>query len=320
MPVSEVARDVFLVQLPLPFALNIVNCYLLRDADGWTVFDSGLHTEAGEAGWRAALDGLGITPDTIRQIVLSHHHPDHYGMAGWLQSLSDAPVLLAPREAELAAGIWGKPEHVPDPMVPLFVAHGTPLALAETIAVDVAKLRAATFPHPVLTPIWPGESLTMGGRRFVALHAPGHSDGQLIFYDQDDGLVLSGDHVLNKITPHIGVWPGGEPNPLGRYLRSLAELADLPVRLALPGHKTLIRDWRGRIGELLQHHEARLAAMRAAAEGGATAYEVALQVFPVDRFTTHEMRFAVAETTAHLEYLVHAGVVRRVAGDVVRYG
>lgn len=319
MPINEVAPDIFLVTLPLPFALNIVNCYLLRDTDGWTVLDTGLHTEAGEAGWRAALAALGLAPQAIQRIIVTHHHPDHYGMAGWLQGLTGAPVHLAPREAELAAGIWGKPLALPEPMLALFTAHGTPEALAATIAHDVARLRAATLPHPVLTPLLPGEQLLMGGRSFVALHAPGHSDGQLIFYAERDGLMLSGDHLLNKITPHIGVWPGSEPNPLARYLGSLSALAEYSVRLALPGHKTLIHDWRGRIGELLRHHDERLSAMHAAVQGGATAYEVARRVFPFEHYTTHEMRFAVAETIAHLEFLTHSGVVRRIEGPVVRY-
>ncbi len=319
MSINEVARDVFLVRLPLPFALNSVNCYLLRDADGWTVFDAGLHTDAGEAAWRAALASLDVTPEAIRQIIVSHHHPDHYGMAGWLQALSGAPVLMAPREAELAAGIWGKPPDLPEPMARLFSRHGTPEDLVATITRDVALLRRATLPHPAPTPLSPGAALTMAGRRFVALHAPGHSDGQLIFFDEADGLLLCGDHLLNTITPHIGVWPGSEPNPLGRYLSSLAELAGLPVRLALPGHKSLIHTWRERVEELQRHHADRLAAVHAALDGGATAYEVARRVFLFDQYTTHEMRFAVAETIAHLEYLVDAGIVRRVEGEVVRY-
>ncbi len=320
MSISEVARDVFLVRLPLPFALNSVNCYLLRDPEGWTVFDTGLHTPAGEAAWREGLASLELKPEAIQRIIVSHHHPDHYGMAGWLQDLTGAPVLMASREAELADGIWGKPPDAPEPMVALFTAHGTPDDLVATIARDVARLRAATLPHPRVRFITPGERLLMAGRHFVALHAPGHSDGQLIFFDEADGLLLCGDHLLNTITPHIGVWPGSEPNPLGRYLASLAELADVPVRLALPGHKSLIQTWRERIGELQRHHADRLAAMRAALDGGATAYEVARRVFLFDQYTTHEMRFAVAETIAHLEYLVHAEGLRRFEGKVVRYG
>jgi glyoxylase-like metal-dependent hydrolase (beta-lactamase superfamily II) len=319
MPIAEVAPDILIVPLPLPFALNSVNAYLIRDGAGWAVVDAGLHTPAGEAAWRAALDELGAAPGAITRVLLTHFHPDHFGMAGWLQALSGAPVLMAPREIALARALWGKPDAVQDPMVPHYARHGAPPEVVAAIEATVAELRACTRPHPALTPLHPGSTLRVGGRLLEAIEAPGHSDGQLIFYDRADRLVLCGDHVLTKITPHIGLWPESEPDPLGRYLASLAALRGLDVRLALPGHKALIADWAGRIDELARHHDERLAAMRAAAGSGATAYEVARCVFPVERFTVHELRFAIAETIAHLELLAARGALRREEGAVVRY-
>lgn len=319
MTAIEVARDIFQVQLPLPFALRSVNCYLLRSDSGWDVVDTGLHTPDGEAAWQAVFAELHIEPGAISRIVLTHYHPDHYGMAGWLQSQSGAPILISPREAELAEQVWGKPEELPDPMVPLFTAHGTPDDLASTLSVEVSRLRAATRPHGYLSPLAAGAAIELGGRTFQTIHAPGHSDGQLIFYDPEDRLVLSGDHVLMKITPHIGFWPESEPDPLGRYLNSLADLESLDVGLALPGHGPLIETWAARLSELRRHHAERLEAMLMAVESEDSAFAVATRVFDFARYTPHEMRFAVAETIAHLEYLVCQGQLQRLGGEQVRY-
>jgi glyoxylase-like metal-dependent hydrolase (beta-lactamase superfamily II) len=311
----QVAERIYQVQLPLPFALRSVNCYLLRDDDGWTIVDSGLNSPDGQAAWQAAFAELGVEPRTIRRVVLTHYHPDHYGMAGWLQRQSGAEVLLAPREIASAQLYWGKPAEVADPTIALFEAYGVPGELTAAVVYEVERLRSMTLPHPTLTPLLPGAQISMGGRAFRAIHTPGHSDGQLIFYAADERLALVGDHVLIKISPHVGLWPDSEPDPLGRYLASLAELRDLPIALALPGHGPLIHDWPGRIGQLLSHHEERLALMLSAVGEVASAYEVATQVFPFGRYTPHEKRFAIAETIAHLELLAVRGELHKAYGE-----
>jgi glyoxylase-like metal-dependent hydrolase (beta-lactamase superfamily II) len=131
--------------------------------------------------------------------------------------------------------------------------------------------------------------------------------------------LLAGDQVLAKITPNIGLWPLSEPDPLGRYLTSLQQLTNLEVQLALPGHRDLITDWPGRIAEIQQHHTSRLEEMLALIDGnGATAYQVCTQVFGAN-LSMHEIRFAVAETLSHLEYLVKQGQVQREEGQVWLY-
>jgi glyoxylase-like metal-dependent hydrolase (beta-lactamase superfamily II) len=104
----------------------------------------------------------------------------------------------------------------------------------------------------------PATAITLAGRRCEILHAPGHAEGQIIFYAPAERLLLCGDHVLQRITPNIGYWPLSQPNPLGRYLASLRSLLALDVALALPGHHGAITDWRGRLHELLAHHDDRL--------------------------------------------------------------
>lgn len=316
---TQICPDIYQVRLPLPFALNHVNCYLLQGDQGWIIVDTGLNIPAAQAFWQSTFEMLKIGPDDIDKIVLTHVHPDHYGLAGWLQGWSGASVWISPREAELAKEIWGQ-NNLPQALFDLFRRAGIPHEIEREAGAKAQEVRELTLPHPRQAVfLKPGGVLSTGRRHFVALPAPGHSDGQLIFYDPADKLLLSGDQVLLKITPNIGLWPISEPDPLERYLASLQKLARLEVRLALPGHREVITDWPGRIAELQQHHASRLAGMLAVINGaGVTAYQVCNQVFGTE-LSLHDIRFAVAETLSHLEYLVNQDRLRREGDEVWLY-
>jgi glyoxylase-like metal-dependent hydrolase (beta-lactamase superfamily II) len=323
MTAHPVTDDIVQIQLPLPFALRIVNVYLIHDDGGWAVVDTGLHTDEGEAGWRAAFDALAIRPGDLTRIVVTHHHPDHYGMAGWLcgWNARATPVHIMARELAMIQQVWWRDEGQREAFGALSRRAGVDDAMLESFVDISAEIRARTRPHvTAVETLHEGDRLRIGGREFRTIEAPGHSVGQALLYDEADALLLSADHVLLKITPNVGLWPGSDADPLARFVESLTTLRALDVRLALPGHKGLIHDWRGRIDELLHHHDERLAHIRAAAQG-ATALEVALTIFPFERFTPHEQRFAVAEALAHLEHLRLHGDLRREEHDGVwRYG
>jgi glyoxylase-like metal-dependent hydrolase (beta-lactamase superfamily II) len=309
---EEVAAAIYRVRLPLPFALNHVNCYLLRDSDGWTVLDTGLNRPEIYAGWQSAFAGLGIAPSAIRRIIVTHMHPDHIGLAGRLQQETGATVLLSPGEWEIAQATWA-PNPQREAIVTAYLRRvGAPPTVGAIVEEQEQKLRQMTQPLPVdVHLLRPGDAITLAERRWEILHAPGHAEGQIIFYTAADRLLLCGDHVLQRITPNIGYWPLSQPNPLGRYLASLRSLLALDVTLALPGHHGAITDWQGRLRDLLVHHDARLEVAFNAAAQGATALEASYRIFNFDRFSPHEVRFAVAEALAHLEHLVDAGRLAR---------
>ncbi len=323
--ITEVADGIYCVYLPLPFALRIANCYLLRGSEGWTVVDTGIHTPDGKAAWHEIFTVLEIRPQDVEQIVITHAHPDHYGLAGWLQNLCAEngnlpPVRLSSREAKFVRDVWQSGDRTGITSNYL-ISCGMPDEQVAPVKKGVNSTLRMTLPHPTLTEyIEPGEILPMGERRFRVIHAPGHNDGHLLFYDPEDKLMLCGDHVLVKITPNIGLWPATDPAPLERFMVSMRELQALDVRLALPGHRALITDWRGRLGELLAHHEERLEHTLDAMAGGAeTVYEISLEIFESGAFSPHEWRFAVAETLAHLEYLRLQGSIIRENGQVQRF-
>lgn len=319
--ITQIAEDIVQVQIPLPYALDIVNCYLLRGEDGWTLVDTGLNTPPARAQWSSALSQLGIAPADIEKIILTHMHPDHFGMAGWWQRLVERPMPLFIPELEKAqAQFFYNPRNTAR-YHQWLLACGVDQVTIDEVEGALGSTRDATLPHPLRQDYLAAESvLRIGQRDFRAIHAPGHSDGQFIFYDADDRLMLCGDHVLMKITPNIGAWQHALPNPLGRFLDSLHALKDLDVRLALPGHKWLISDWRGRIEDLLDHHDQRLGHTLDAIAGGATTVrEVAMVIFPFERFTPHEWRFAIAEALAHLQLLQERQQVTQLEGEIYRF-
>jgi glyoxylase-like metal-dependent hydrolase (beta-lactamase superfamily II) len=315
--ITQIADDIVQARIPLPYKLNSVNCYLLRGADGWTLIDTGLNTAAARAQWKAARQALDIRPEDIKKIVLTHMHPDHFGMAGWWQrqAKTPAPLFLPERERRQMQAFYRRQN------TPLYhkwmLDCGMDAESVDHIEQALFSTRDSTRPHPVQQSFLRADAtVRLGEREFRTIHAPGHSDGQMIFYDAADRLMLSGDHVLMRITPNIGSWPHSEPDPLGRYLGSLRELAALDVRLALPGHKWLITDWRGRIEELIAHHQQRLEHTQDAIQPvPRTVLQVAAQLFDLERLTPHEWRFALAETLAHLNYLLEREQATRLPAE-----
>ncbi len=327
--VVQVAEGVYRVTTPVPFrALRTVNCYLLRGPDGWDVVDTGLKTPEALAVWNAAFDQLGIAPGDIHQIILTHHHPDHLGLAGHFQQLAQeagrrvVPVRISPREFEIIGIIWGSDRKTRNQLMEAFFARcGLPDPAGTNFSPrEIEGMRRMMLPTPAITgDLRPGETAQIGARWFEMIHTPGHSDGHLIFYDPTDGLLLAGDHVLPHITPNISFWPGVEPDPLGRYLNSLGGLKTLDANQALPGHGGVITEWTPRLGVLETHHDERLDVMQHAVGRGATVFDVSQNVFSHRRLDRHQIRMAVTETLAHLDHLTGRGRLRRHDDDAWWY-
>lgn len=303
----QVVDGIYQVQLPLPFPLRFVNCYLLRDGDGWVLVDTGLWYPPGQEVWRRAFMELGVDPMRITRIIVTHTHPDHYGMAGWLAALSGAPVCLSAVEQEFAQRIWHGDVSSYQAAVALFREHGMPADLSEVVYRDMVALRTMVHPLRVSQRLEPGDCLQIGGRCFRVLLMPGHSDGHVVLYCEQTRLLLCGDVVLAKITPNIGLWPFGRPDPLADFFQSLDLLSGLVVDVALPGHGPLIDAFSARVAALRAHHEERLLAAEQAVAGGETGYAVCLSIFQTADLSPHQIRFAMAETLAHLDYLVYVG-------------
>jgi len=313
--VTDLTRyGIFKARLPLPFKLDHVNCYAMKGGDGWTIIDAGLNYEATRRAWPEFMKEHGFTPGDVTGIYVTHYHPDHYGAAGWLQELCGAPVYMNATEASLSARMW-REENV-ELVAGMFLENGMPAEIVPTILADMAVMRSRTRPQPRITPLYGGEVVRLGSRDYQVLLTPGHSDGHICFYDEESGLLLSGDHLLPHISSNISLWPMSHPDPLDNFLTSLAENHRLRVSMALPAHGECFTNVQERVAALEAHHQERLELMRRTASRGASVYQVSREVFG-DGLSVHEVRFAMTETLAHLAYLERRGQLAKSRVDGV---
>lgn len=295
------------VKMPLPFRLDHVNCYAFRGEAGWVLLDTGLNYGPTRQAWMEFMAEHGIRPENIAGIYITHYHPDHYGAAGWLQEISGAPVYMSDVEISLAEKIWR--EDTVALMMEMLSENGVPAGVGVQIMAGVAEMRNRIKPHPRLTPLAAGETVHLGALRCRVLLTPGHSDGHVCFYDEENGFLFSGDHLLPRISSNISLWPRSHPDPLANFLASLAETSRLPAKMVLPAHGEYFAGVPGRVAELQAHHRERLELIRRIASRGANAYQVCREVFG-DGLSLHEVRFALTETLAHLVYLEKRGLLK----------
>ena len=290
---------------PLPLRLRHVHCYLLPGDDGWMLVDTGLGLPDAAERWKPVLVELDAP---VVRIVITHFHPDHAGGGQDAQALTGARTFQGARDHEQSERVWNSPDWS-ERLAAFLVAHGLPARLAEELRREARLF--APFIRPVGNPDTLVEGDVLDG--WQVLELPGHADGHICLLR--DGVLVAGDHLLEKISPTVGLYPGGRPDPLGDYLASLERTIELAPRLALPGHNDLVDDPAGRARELIEHHRLRLdETVTVLGRESRSAYEVSLELFGPD-LDASERRFAMAETLAHLERLVLQGRVARCGDD-----
>ncbi|MBD2844662.1 MBL fold metallo-hydrolase [Paenibacillus sp. IB182496] len=322
MEAIELGSGWLQVKVPLPMTLRWVNSYLIPYAGSYTLVDPGLHTEQAEREWEALLARHGIGYGAIRQIVLTHQHPDHYGLAGWFQQRCGAPVRMSRRAHRYARRLWRSDSGFAAELRALFGLHGMPEEELAAIERHLASFLPLVEPQPQVTYVEAGEELLIGGLLWQAIDTPGHADGHLCLYEPQGRRMLCGDQVLPQITPNISLVPGEPDDPLQAFLASLERLLQYPVAMAFPGHRDPFPDFATRILELQAHHRRRLDRLAQWLTTPATGYALCMRLFG-ERATdsAHNLRFAMAETLAHLQRLVYDGraVLRRGDDGVLRY-
>jgi glyoxylase-like metal-dependent hydrolase (beta-lactamase superfamily II) len=296
------------VKSPLPFPLRWVNSYLIRGEAGWTVIDPGLHTLETEKVWEEVFKQYDLQFSDVEQIVLTHHHPDHYGMAGWFQERTGgAPVWISRIGYEQALRLWGEDQTLSAEIAALFIRHGMDIALVEDQLIPhMNGFVEWVTPMPAVSFIPFNEFFRMGDRWFKPIATSGHAAGHICFYDELKQEMLCGDHVLPQISPNVSYIPGVDENPLLSFLMSLEEINQYEVVKAYPGHRDPFESFNPRVLELIAHHKDRLEKMIAYLVEPKHVYQLCLDFFG-ERLPIHQLRFAMAETLAHVIYLLQAG-------------
>ena len=318
----EVAAGVFWLRMPLPFALEHINLWLLADGAGWTIVDCGFGTEETRALWRdifaSSLHGRPVT-----RIVVTHFHPDHFGLAAWLADHWQVPVQMTAPEFTVARRWFAAHElHSRNAHVALYKLHGLELADEQPVHRENLFKRGVPALPPSIVELQDGQQLTINGCDWRVVTGYGHSPEHAALYCAESGVLIAGDMVLPRISTNVSVQAAApDADPLGGFLESLAGYAELDAQtLVLPSHGLPFRGLRERICALEQHHSERLDELRMACAQPRTGAQLMPVIFKRE-LDAHQTMFAMGETLAHINYLHQRGRLERLCGDdgIFRY-
>ena len=311
----EVAPGVLWIRMPLPMKLDYVNVYALDEGEHWTIIDTGFASKKSKALWAEVIAGpLGGKP--IGRVVVTHHHPDHIGLAGWFQTEHGAE-LVTTRTAWLTARMLTLDEQEVSPAEALsfYRQAGMESALLEKRTKDRPfNFADIVSPLPLgFTRVQQGDTIQMGGRVWDVHMGNGHAPEHATFWSRDDNLVIAGDQILPSISPNVGVYPT-EPmaDPIGEWLEACERLAPLARadHLVLGGHKLPFTGLPKRMEQLIDNHHGalkRLADYIAEPKAASECFGVLFK----RKIGEAEYGLALVESVAHLSHLYQMGHATR---------
>jgi glyoxylase-like metal-dependent hydrolase (beta-lactamase superfamily II) len=318
--VERVLPGLWSIPVPLPQnSLRYVLVYLFETDRGPYLVDAGWNTDDAFGALVAGMKVAGCEVSEVQGVMVTHIHPDHYGLAGRIRDASGAWISLHPADAELIHDRYDEPDDLLLRVAAALRRMGAPDE-------ELEPLRNASMPmRPLVDPVVPdvlledGQKPEVPGWDLTAIWTPGHSPGHLCFYEGRRQLMLSGDHVLPRITPNIPYHPQAGANPLGQYLESLDKLEPYEVEEVLPAHEYRFTDLHRRLEELRQHHRERfnevIAILR---DGPHTAWDIAAHMKwsrSWDDIAGFMRRAAVGEAVSHLRVLELDGLIRVEEGE-----
>ncbi|GIH52276.1 Glyoxylase, beta-lactamase superfamily II [Microbispora rosea] len=321
--VERVRPGLWSIPVPIPInPLRYVLVYALEIPDGVVIIDAGWNTEEAYEALVAGLATAGYEITDVKAVLVTHIHPDHYGLAGRIREASGAWIGLHPADARLVHDRYDESaiESLVQRERSLLVRCGVPDMTAQELAgASVMVRQFVTMATPDRL-IEDGDRLDLPGWNLRAMWTPGHSPGHLCFVEPERRLLFSGDHVLARITSMVAVHPQSTANPLADYLDALRAVGKLDVEEVLPAHEYRFLELAKRVDYVIGHHEERLAEVRrVVAEGdGSTCWDIATRLTwsrSWEEIPAYMRRAANNETLAHLVWLERRDRVTRVPGE-----
>lgn len=301
------------VRMPLPFALDHVNCWLLGQPGEQVLIDTGIDDVATRAHWQAILEQADQWPS---QLLVTHFHPDHMGLAGWFAGRGVQALSTTSVEANIAVRLWSAADAQYASLYEIwYSAHGLPADSIDVVRGNGNTYRSKVHEPPSLSQwqfVEEGQVLTLAGRRYRVMIGRGHAPHMIMLFREDDHVLIAADQVLPSISPNVSVMPRLEDdNPLSSFLHSLTCLESLPDdTLVLPSHGLPFRGLKQRLQDLRQHHDERLEQVMHACRQKLTAFEL-FDVLYRRKLDAQQTSFALGEALAHLHYLEQLGRLER---------
>ena len=300
------------IRLPVPGYLDHINVWLVPGSHGgWWLVDTGLGLPAVRDAWQPLLQRYGLAT-SLRGILVTHHHPDHFGMAGWLAEYGGVSVTMS--TAAFAAGARSFHNSHAE-RIPVFAEQwgiDYPRLLQDARAKHVFRSVVGNLP-PLASPLEDGDGFTATAVPFaVSLH-DGHAEGHACLHAVEAGLFIAGDELLPTISSNVSLYPqGGLEDPMGSHLASLRRLRELPAEtLVLPAHGRPFHGAHARLDALEAEHAERFAQLLEFADAPRTAIDFANCLFGHRPLDGMNLLLATGETLAHVRYLVGTGALLR---------
>jgi glyoxylase-like metal-dependent hydrolase (beta-lactamase superfamily II) len=316
--VVEVHPGIYEIFLPLPMRPTIINVYLIDCHGAWALVDTGMNSPDSIQALDESFAQLGLKVEDLNVLIGTHHHIDHFGASAAIRRRSNAKTHIHRLEAERAGRMieFGRmgPADRPESRA-FFERHGFPIDQFSPTGMRPTWMGTAMY-VPVTNPdryIEDGDIIKVGDRELEVIWTPGHSPGHNVIYLRKEKVMIVGDHLLPKITPHVGIYPdnaGG--NPLGDFIASQIKVQKFDVDIVLPAHGGVYHDHRHRANQLIEHHRYREAEMLdLTRKQPQTAFEVSQQVFGGEERPMFHVMAATFETLAHLELACIEGRARK---------